>query len=121
MPMKTPAGDPLAAVILTLPSAFWSTGHARPEKLRSRLEVAIAYVGAERLPGPKVRDPKASRWFRWAHSRKPPPANNPIIARARTLPMTTSITAPAREGVRGGAAGGGAHWVVIADHLWRHS
>ena len=40
--MKTPAGDALDAVMRTLPRAAWVTGHARLEKLRSRLGLAIA-------------------------------------------------------------------------------
>ena len=75
--MKTPAGDALDAVMRTLPRAFWSTGHARPEKFRSRLDVAIAYDGAERLPVPEVRYPEASRWVWSAHIRKPPRREQP--------------------------------------------
>src|ERR1039457_2315804 len=96
MPMKTPAGEALEAVMRTVPSAFWSTGHRRFEKLRSTLELAIAYEGATRLPLPDVRYPDASRWVLSAHIRRPPPASRPIVRSARTLPMTTSATPPAR-------------------------
>src|SRR5579862_2640341 len=111
--MKTPAGDALDALMRTSPSDVRSTGHARPEKSRSRLDVAIAYDGAARVPVPEVRYPDASRWVRSAHIRKPPPARSPSVINASTLPMTTSTTAPTRDGRVPGVTGGGAHWVVI--------